>query len=200
MPDDDAKTDNRNAKRRRKIPRKITRSSLENAALYYLGRFATSSQNLRHVLLRRIERAAKHHDTDVQACAGLVDELIRRYLESGLLDDHAYGRAQAASLNRRGKSVRAIRMRLLQKSVPGPIIDDILNALASEVGEPDLAAAIAYARRRRIGPYRIADRPPENKDKEMAALARSGFSYSLARMIIEAEDIDELESRLSLSI
>jgi regulatory protein len=183
-------------KRRQKIPRKVTPTSLDNAALYYLGRFATSSQNLRRVLLRRVGRAAKHHDTDVEACTLLIDELIERYLRSGLLDDAAYARAQGASLNRRGKSVRAIKSWLMQRGVPANIIEDAIKTLSAEIGEPDLAAAIAYARRRRFGPYRNKEKAPEAKDKELAAFARSGFSYPLARRIVEASDIDELENAL----
>ena len=185
-----------NTKRRRKIPRKITPTSLENTALYYLQRFATSSENLRRVLLRRVERSAKHHDTDTEACTQLIDDLITRYLASGLLDDAVFARAQAASMNRRGKSVRAIRSRLMQKAVNAEIIDEALDALAVDIGEPDLAAAIAYARKRRIGPYRTKGNASENRGKELAALARSGFSYSLAQLIVDANDADELEQNL----
>ena len=186
----------KNQKRRKKIPRKVSATSLENAALYYLGRFATSSENLRRVLLRRVERAARHHDTDRETCAQMIDHLIVRYRQSGLLDDVAYARAQGASLNRRGKSIRAIRGWLRQRCVPADIIEDTINALAEEPGELDLAAAIAYARKRRLGPYRKAGKPPANLEKELAALARSGFSYGLARRIVEATDIDELENAL----
>ena len=183
-------------KRRPKIPRKVSATSLENAGLYYLGRFATSSENLRQVLVRRIMRAAKHHDTDVEACTQLVGDLIRRYLESGILNDDIYAQTQAASMNRRGASLRAIRARLLQKAVSSDIIDGALAVLAGEVGQPDLAAAIVYARKRRLGPYRRDTGKPENSDKELAALARSGFSYSLALRIVEAKVIDELENDL----
>ena len=184
-------------KRRRRVPRKITPSSLENGALHYLERFATSSENLRQVLSRRVARAAKHHDLDAEQCAGWIDDLIRRYLDCGLLDDGAYARAQAASMNRRGKSLKAIRLRLRQKAVAGGDIDDALAALAGDTGEPDFAAALAYARRRRLGPYRRADKGAENRDRELAALARNGFSYFLARRIVEAEDPDELEQTLA---
>ena len=91
MPDNNNKTNS--GKRRPKIPRKVSATSLENAGLYYLGRFATSSENLRQVLVRRIMRAAKHHDTDVEACNQLVDDLIRRYLESGILNDGVYAKS-----------------------------------------------------------------------------------------------------------
>ena len=194
MSDDNNKTNS--GKRRPKITRKVSATSLENAALYYLGRFATSSENLRQVLERRILRAAKHHDTDIKACNQLVGDLIQRYLESGILNDGIYAQTQAASMNRRGKSLRAIRARLRQKAVSSDIIDDALAVLAGEVGQLDLAAAIAYARKRRLGPYRRDTRKPENPDNELAALARAGFSYSLALRIVEAQNVDELENEL----
>jgi regulatory protein len=194
MSGDNNKTDG--GKRPQKIPRKVSAASLENAALYYLGRFATSSENLRQVLERRIMRAAKHHDTDVEACTQLVGDLIRRYLESGILNDGIYAQTQAASMNRRGKSLRAIRVRLRQKAVSSDTIDDAFAVLTGEVGQPDLAAAIAYARKRRLGPYRRDTGKPENPDNELAALARAGFSYSLALRIVEAQNVDELENEL----
>jgi regulatory protein len=99
-------------------------------------------------------------------------------------------------MNRRGKSLRAIRVRLRQKAVSSDTIDDAFAVLTGEVGQPDLAAAIAYARKRRLGPYRRDTGKPENPDNELAALARAGFSYSLALRIVEAQNVDELENEL----
>lgn len=183
-------------KRRQKIPCKVSATSIENAALHYLGRYATSSENLRQVLERRIIRAAKHHDTNIEACTQLAGDLIRRYLENGILDDEGYAQTQAASMNRRGKSLRAIRFQLRQKSLSIDIIDKAVEVLANEVGSPDIAAAIAYARKRHLGPYRRKTCTPVNLDKELAALSRSGFSYALALRIVEAKNIDELEKEL----
>ena len=183
-------------KRRKKIPRKLSVASIENAALYYLGRYATSSENLRQVLERKIIRASKHHETNIKACTRFVGDLIQRYLENGILNDKIYAQAQAASMNRRGKSLRAIRSRLRQKALSSEIIDKAIEVLTDQVGTPDLSAAIAYARKRRLGPYRKNVHSQSNLDKELATLARSGFSYSLALHIVKAKNIDELESEL----
>ena len=182
--------------RRFKIPRKVSTASIESAALYYLGRYASSSENLRKVLERKIIRASKYHNTDVKACIQLVEDLIQRYLKNGILNDEAYAQTQAASMGRRGKSLRTIRFRLLQKSLPKKIIDKTIEALENEIGSPDLPAAIAYARKRRFGPYRRDVNNLENLEKELAALARSGFSYSIALSIVKAKNIDELEANL----
>src|ERR1700733_7929704 len=93
--------------RARKPPKPLTATSLDNAALYYLGRFASSSGNLRRVLMRKVARStrdAEDGDAQTEAGARMVDDLIARYLKSGLLNDRAYAQQKAASLARRGTS------------------------------------------------------------------------------------------------
>ena len=183
-------------KKHQKIPRAVSAASIENAALYYMERYATSSENLRQILERKIMRAASYHDTNIEACTQLVDNLIQRYLENGILNDETYASTQAANMNRRGKSLRAIRFRLRKKALPIEIIDKAVKALTNEIGFPDLIAAIAYAKKRQLGPYRRKTCTPADINKELRALARSGFSYSLALRIVESRNISELENDL----
>ena len=72
-------------------------------------------------------------------------------------------------------------------------IDRALAGLAEEAAEPELAAALAYARRRRLGPYRGPDTRMDRREKDLAALGRKGFGYDLARRVIETDDLAELE-------
>ena len=104
-------------KRRRRGPKKVSKSYLENAALHSLSRFATSAENLRRVLMRKVDRSAHHHGTDVQEGAEWVEDLIRRYQRSGLLDDAAYAEARAGDMLRRGTPTKGIRFKLMQKGV-----------------------------------------------------------------------------------
>ena len=173
----------------RKIPRKPNPASLERAALHYLERFASSAENLRRVLLRKVERAARHHeDIDREAAAGWIDDLIARYRRTGLLDDKVYAEARTTSLHRRGASVRKIRLSLAQKGV-ATTVEAALEDLGERVeGDVELQAAIALARRRRLGVYRLAAARADYRDRDLAALARAGFSYDIARRVIEAED------------
>ena len=195
MPDPDNKTYKN--KRRQKIPRMVSTTTIENSALFYIGRYATSSENLRQVLKRKIIRASKYHDVDIDACIHHVGDLIQRYLKNGILNDEVYAQAQAASMNRRGKSLRAIRSRLRQKLLSDENIKKAIGALSKEFESPDLSAAIAFARKRRIGPYRKNTNFRNGLDKELATLARSGFSYSLALRIVTAKNIYELENNLN---
>ena len=179
---------------KRRVPRKATATSLENAALWYLTRFGTSAANLERVLARRVERSARHHGTDRQEGMASIGQLIARYRRSGLLDDRAYAIARAGTLNRRGKPVRAIAFALRAQGVMGEDIDEALSALKDQDADPDLGAAARYARRRRLGPFRAAPEREEHRRRDLAALARAGFGYSVARRIIEAERPGDLEA------
>lgn len=184
--------------RKPRIPRKITPERLANIALHYLERYASSSENLRRVLERRVYKASLHHDDlNTDTAAGWIDDLIKRYQDAGLLNDLTYAESRARSLMARGTAARVIRMKLMEKGVDGDTIDQALEALTEEAPDPELHAAIKLARRRRLGPYADPVKREEKKDRDLAAMARSGFSYDMARRIIECDDKDELEDLLN---
>lgn len=203
----------RDGGRGRRVPRPATPERLEKAAYHYLERFATSAENLRRVLMRRVDRSAQIHGTDRAEGAAAVDRLVVRFVDSGLIDDRAFAEARAASLHRQGKGVRAIRQTLRQKGVDADTIDGALESLAEDValdarqrGEEgadadlaatDFAAAVRYARRRRIGPFRRTARA-DFRQRDLAALGRQGFDYDTARRIVEAEDAALLEAEAAV--
>lgn len=182
--------------KRKRGPRKATPERLEKSALFYLERYASSSENLRRVLLRRVDASAKIHGTDAEEGARFVDSLIERYQRAGLLNDAAYAEARVASLHRRGLAGRAIAMKLRQKGVPGEVIDQALETLREDLRaegtDPNMEAALNYAKRRRIGPFRRTARE-ENRKRDMAALGRQGFDFETARRVIDAEDLGHTE-------
>ncbi len=189
----------------RRLPRRITPAYLENAALHYLQRFATSSANLRRVLMRKVQRAAEAHGSDPAEGAALVEALVARYQAAGLLDDRQYAAAKAASLQRRGASSRAIRERLAVKGVDRDLISETVSRLHDEEGG-DLAAAAAFARRRRLGPFRpamggrAAGKAADDtarQGKELAAMARAGFAFEVARRILACTDEAAVEAMLA---
>jgi len=187
-----------------RLPRRITPAYLENAALHYLQRFATSSANLRRVLMRKVQRAAEAHGDDPAEGAALVEALVARYQAAGLLDDRQYAAAKAASLQRRGTSSRAIRERLAVKGVDRDLISETVDRLHDEEGG-DLAAAAAFARRRRLGPFRPAagrsgggaDDAAARRNKELAAMARAGFAFDIARRVLACADEEAVEAMLA---
>ena len=52
------------------------------------------------------------------------------------------------------------------------------------------------ARKRRLGPWRSGEADHERIGREIAVLARQGFTLVLARRIVEADSIEALQQRL----
>ncbi len=180
--------------RKKRAPRKVSPRYLENSALHYLSRFATSAENLKRVMMRKVQRSANHHGTDPDEGRDLIDDMIARFLRSGLLDDEAYAKARAASLHRRGNSSRIIYGKLKQKGLDGDVIELALAALGDDDEDPERTAAIRFARRRRLGPFSLRQPVENTREKHLAAMARAGFSYHMAKLIIDAASEDDLQS------
>jgi regulatory protein len=172
----------------------VSERRLERAAIAYLERYAAPSGHLRRVLLRKLERAGPLSEVERVEAARTIGRVIDKLQRLGLLDDRAYAEARVRSLHRRGRGLRAIRHQLAAKGLPTALIEEALAAFCADQPEPDLAAARALARRRRLGPYRPAAQRAERRDRDLAALARAGFSYELARRIIDASDPEALEA------
>ena len=58
----------------------------------------------------------------------------------------------------------------------------------------DFAAAVALAKRRRLGPFNMRGDRDARREKDMAALARAGFGVGVAARVIDAETADDLEA------
>ena len=177
----------------KRVPKKVTPSHLQNVALYYLERYAASAESLRRVLMRRVSKSAYHHDTDPAEGAEYVENIITRFKSSGLLDDRIYAEGQIKSLYRQGKSLRIIRGKLRDKGVDGDIVETLLETITGEFQNPDLIAAIKHARRRRLGPYRPSETREDRRQRDMASMARAGFDFGTASMVIDADSVDELD-------
>lgn len=176
-------------------PPAITDSALEKSALFYLERYAASSGQLRQVLLRRVKRAEMlgTEATETESARRQIEALIERYVASGLLDDRRFAESQAQSLQRRGASRRRIRQRLAAKGVDRDFVEDALETMEPEGETSELAAACVLVRRRRLGPYRGAGARQEFRQKDLATLARAGFSLDVARQVLAARDPEALE-------
>ena len=161
---------------------------LERWALNYLARYASSAENLRRVLTRRAHRRAPEA---VPEAAALINALVVRYQDSGLLDDAAYASARVQSLHRRGESMRAMRARLAAKGVPAAVVADAVSGLGAGSTDPDLEAACAFARRRRLGPFR---RSAADHARELGSFARAGFSRRVAEAVLACPDVAAVEA------
>ena len=179
-----------NSQRKRRPPRKISPRYLERVVGHYLNRYTTTTAHLRRLLGNRVRRSAAHHETSVAEGMAMVDALIEKLVEQGYMDDQAWARSRAHALHRRGNGLRAIRSKLSVKGIRGPLLDETLQWLRDELGDPDRIAAWRYAKKRRIDPSVVRKSTPMESDAS-SPLARAGFSYAVASTIVSAESVPE---------
>ena len=189
-------------RRKKRLPRRMTPERLEKAALHYLERYASSRVNLERVLLRKVRRAAQAHGSEPGPMIAAIEPLLDRLEKNGFLDDGAYAEARARSLFRQGNSRRLIGLKLRQKGIAGDRIDAALQALEEALDgndeDYDLLAAQRYARRRRLGPYRIGAGKPDQDRRDLAVLARQGFTLDTARKALAINNNRMEDQDLSL--
>ena len=169
-------------------PAPIDPALLEKWALGHLDRYASSAENLRHVLQRRVRRRVGSDGEAVGAAGALIDALVARYRAAGLLDDAAYAAGRAKRGLAHGRSLRRIAAGLAAKGVGAEDAAAAVAALREGAADPDLAAASAFARRRHLGPFRRDRHGPADRRRELAAFALAGFERRVAEALLACAD------------
>jgi regulatory protein len=156
----------------------VTATYLERAAVAYLERWGSSSANLRRVLVRKAtRRGGTPPDADVLAA---IEETVAKAIRSGLVDDRAYAQSKLRGLLSRGASARTAGAKLAAKGLDRGTVAEALREAAPD----EFAQARRYAERRRLGPWRSAP-DTGRREKDLAVLARAGFSYRAAVAAID---------------
>lgn len=171
--------------RKPKRPRKVSPTYLENAALHYLKRYAATRSQLQRVLTRKVDKSLKFHGGDRAEALGWMEALIARLIRNGLLNDEAYARMKAHSLRASGRSSRMIAQKLKLKGVAAETVQQKVADARAEVSEED--AARIWARKKRLGPFRKdLQTRQDHRQKDLAALARAGFAFGIAKKVIDS--------------
>jgi regulatory protein len=174
----------------------VTAKSLQNAATAYLERYPTSAEGLRRILDRRVRKAKMAEAPIVVDVERVIAEIVARFVAAGAVDDKAFAQTKARALHRRGTSGRVTRQKLKLAGIDPDTLDQAMAGLDQELDtdprQREWKAATALARRRRLGPYRAKERK-EHRNRDLAAMARAGFDYELARKVIDAADSDALD-------
>ena len=183
-----------------------TRAALHEAALAYLARGAATADSVKKTLERRIGNWARRSvraGRDAEGIAGdagkareLIEEIVGRLREVGLVNDTTFAENRARRMSSAGRSRRAISAHLAQKGVDAATVRE---AVPHDAGA-ELGAALQFARKRRIGPFAADDDAPAGREERRAAerkalgtLARAGFDWNVCDRVMRMsrEDAEE---------
>ncbi len=161
---------------------------LENKALHYLERYATTAQRLEQVLWRFAHRKLDKHDPDI--LTRLIRQQVDSCIERGYVNDATYANQKTASLRRQGASKNKIRQKLMDLGITKEQIDTALCLYDDEKStDSETIAAIVHARKRRLGPFVNLERTKIGwQNRHLASFARAGFSIETARFVMAFEN------------
>lgn len=170
---------------RRPIP-PLDAATLERLALRYVERFATTRGKLADYLVRKIrERGWEGEPADPVAIA-------ERFAELGYVNDRLYAESKASAMARRGLGARRVNDALRHAGVQEQDTETLVPQIAARAG----ATALAFARKRRIGPFAETSPDRAKLAKQVAAMVRAGHSPDLAWRIARMNPGESVEPLL----
>ncbi len=164
--------------RGRSVKPPLNARALEQAALFYAGRYATTRAKLVAYLLRKLRERGWE---DAQPPA--IEALVERMAALGYVDDKAFANARAGALTRRGYGVRRVGQALRAAGIGE---EDSAEALET-AEERAFAAALRFAERRKIGPFAGVETDRPAREKVIAAMLRAGHPLEIVRRIVSAK-------------
>ncbi len=151
-------------------------ASLERAALDYAARYATTRAKLAAYLRRKLRERGW-----ADAGAPPVEALVERFAENGYVDDRAFAAARTEALLRRGYGGRRIGSALRAAGIDSATVGELDERIGAEAE----AAALRFARRKRIGPFAQRGADPALKRRWFAAMMRAGHPAGTVYRVLD---------------
>lgn len=169
--------------RQRRVAKPIDAARLNELALAYAARFAVSAAKLGDYLRRKLRERGWEGDGEPPVAA-----IVARFVAAGYVDDAGYARAKTGAMLRRGLGMRRVRAAL---DAAGIGEEDRRGAIP-QAGAAR-AAALALAKKRRLGPFGPPPADRAAREKQIAAMLRGGHPLDSARFLVNAASIEAAE-------
>jgi regulatory protein len=165
-----------------KAARPLDAEGLERLALWHVQRTQTTRARFERYLARKLREKGWAGAEEPPIAA-----LSARFAELGLIDDRAFAAARGRAAEAKGQGRSRLRQRLAADGVHAEDCAAVVEAL-----DP-LAQAIAFARRRKLGPFGPPPADRAARDRQISAMIRAGHPLDLARQIVGAESEASLD-------
>lgn len=179
-------------------------SRLKNMSINYLGRYSSSSKNLKKYLTRKVKEYNKEELLEnperMEMFLEAIEEAIAFLEKLGYLNDPLYAKTQLRSLVNKGKSTKLIKLKLQEKGLEKEDISEVISN--HDKSQIELYGALKLLKKKSFGAYRRIKYDEDNqeiiddkkKEKEYASMFRNGFSYDTINevMKMDKEEVEDL--------
>jgi regulatory protein len=155
--------------------RPLDERTLEERAITYVGRYATTRARLAAYLERKLAERGWTGDAPPP-----IDALVDRLATLGYVDDESFAAARASALKRRGYGARRV-----EDALRAAGIEPAIRAAAkADDADESLRTALALARRRRLGPFAVGAFDRDDHRRAMGVMLRAGHDLEVARRVL----------------
>jgi regulatory protein len=172
------------SRRQKRAQSQLDTTRLEELALAYVARFATSGAKCEAYLRRKLRERGWSGESEPDPGA-----LVERYVELGYIDDEGFARARAGGLLRRGYGQRRVDQALGAAGIDAELRETVRANEAEQ-----RRAALTLARKRSFGPFGLERPDRERREKQIAAMLRAGHSIVGARALVDADSVEAAEA------
>lgn len=171
------------ARKERKPLKPLDPAALQAVAVRYVERYQTSRARLLRLLGQKLRQRGWEEGLPEPDLEALADRMV----ELGYVNDTTFAESRARGLSRRGMGAGRVKQALAAYGVDGDIVSGALSELDGWTAAKD------FARRKRLGPFGPGATDQKQRAKQMAAMARAGHSFDVARRVVDAASVEELD-------
>ena len=170
------------------MKKQVTSKRLYNIALFYLSKYEASYKQVGDMLRRRVFKAQVRGEAIPSDVNDLIEETLKQLSNQHFLSDARFAENKARHWAEQGKSNQYITQKLKQAGIAA----DQIQALLENAETSELDKARQYVRRKKLGFMRPPEQQCDMHRKDLARLARQGFSLDVAlqALAVDGDKID----------
>ena len=175
---------------KKKIPKKITLDNLEKSAIKYLEKYSVSEYQLTSNLKRKIIKTSYFYKIKPDQDFQFIEIILKKFKKIGLIDDKKFSENKVLTYLEKGYSKKKIIFNLKSKGLSDKNIQDGIQHLEKTYVNSELLSALIYAKKKK---FFIFDKKTsfEEDKKKLLQMSNAGFSYDMAKKIINIKSEKE---------
>ena len=152
--------------------------NLVKYAINYLSKYSSSKTNLERILRNKIRRT-NIEKKEKFTLYNSIPEILKKLEKNNFINDYNYATSKINLFISNGKSKIFIQNYLFKKGIDEKLSSEIFEELNEEDSNWEIKSARTFARKKNFLNNK------NNNEKNLSKMARAGFSYEIAKKILE---------------
>ena len=153
-------------------------SDLVKYAINYLSKYSSSKKNLERILKNKIRRT-NIEKKEKFILYKSIPEVLKKLEKNNFINDYNYATSKVNIFISNGKSKIFIKNYLYKKGIDEKLSSEIFAELNEKDSNWEIKSARIFARKKNF------QKNNKNNEKNLSKMARAGFSYEIAKKILE---------------